>query len=166
MDTPRVGGRTGFGGKVIGVFRDEDSMRQRFFAKVLKGDTCWAWVGSKSEFGYGSFYAIRASDGKKIRTSAHKFSYYIATGDIRWGRFWQIDHLCNNPNCVNPEHLELVTARENSLRSNSMSGRRARQTHCKHGHEFTEENTMRFPSSPNSRHCARCQINRRKGGNA
>jgi hypothetical protein len=65
-----------------------------------------------------------------------------------------IDHLCRVPLCVNPEHLEPVTLRENILRGESLSARRARQTHCKHGHEFTAANT--YVTVKGQRYCRAC----------
>lgn len=52
-----------------------------------------------------------------------------------------IDHLCRNRRCVNPTHMEVVTPNENWRRGASPVGINARKTHCKHGHEFTPENT-------------------------
>jgi hypothetical protein len=60
-----------------------------------------------------------------------------------------IDHLCKNPGCVRPDHLEAVTMRENIRR-----GSWASRTHCINGHEYTEENTYRMPSG--YRDCRRC----------
>jgi hypothetical protein len=69
---------------------------------------CWTWIRSKDSHGYG---AIRR-DGKAYR--AHRYFYEMHRGAIPEGM--QLDHLCRNPDCVNPDHLEPVTNRENVLR--------------------------------------------------
>lgn len=106
---------------------------QRFWSKVNKAD-CWIWIGATNSKGYGSF----GLDGKT--TSTHRISYMIHKGDIPGGMV--VCHTCNNPPCVNPDHLYLGTAYDN-MRQAADEGRLAPQqkTHCKNGHEFTPENT-------------------------
>jgi len=53
----------------------------------------------------------------------------------------EIDHLCRVRCCVNPDHLEAVTHRENILRGNTFAAVNAAKTHCPKGHEYTPENT-------------------------
>lgn len=122
--------------------------QERFWAKVNKGATCWEWTGTTAGRGYGSL-TIRQ------RTKyAHRVSYELCVGPIPDGL--EIDHLCKNILCVNPDHLEAVTHWENNRRSGSISARQMRQTHCKRGHEFTPENTYIQP--PNMRSCKTCRI--------
>ena len=116
---------------------------ERFWEKVdrspgqgPKGD-CWTWKKPSHYTGYGFFYFQR-----KQRT-AHAVSYYFAHG-----RFPQegldIDHLCRNRACVNPDHLEEVSRQVNAYRGQCgfITGAKMRaRTHCKNGHEFTPENT-------------------------
>ncbi len=59
----------------------------------------------------------------------------------------EIDHLCRVRNCINPEHLEAVTQRENFLRGIAV------KTHCKRGHEYSAENTRVYHRA---RHCRLC----------
>lgn len=89
---------------------------ERFQIKIdQKGsDDCWVWLGSKTPTGYGQFYP---TPQKPI--GAHRYAYILAVGDIPRG--FQIDHLCKNPSCVNPNHLEAVTHRNNVRRANGLS---------------------------------------------
>jgi hypothetical protein len=77
-------------------------------------------------------------DGKRNQF-AHRLAYELFVGPIPEGQ--TIDHLCRNRPCVNPGHLEVVDMRTNLLRGSSPTAQNARKTHCKHGHEFTPENT-------------------------
>jgi hypothetical protein len=82
---------------------------QRFWAKVQKADGCWLWTGALVR-GYGSF---RAESGRHVY--AHRWAWEAARGPIPSGL--ELDHLCCAPACVNPEHLEPVTHRENTVRA-------------------------------------------------
>lgn len=85
---------------------------ERFWEKILKTDTCWIWIASKSEDGYGYFRV-----GKKTER-AHKFAFVMHKGAVPVGL--EIDHLCRNRSCVNPNHLEAVTHKENCKRAGIM----------------------------------------------
>ena len=112
---------------------------KRFWAKVNKEaeNGCWEWTAAANSKGYGQF-----SIGG-VSKSTHKISYIIHKGEIPDGLM--ICHTCNNPPCVNPNHLYAGTGKDNAQQA-AKEGRLASQqkTHCKAGHEFTEENTALY----------------------
>lgn len=111
---------------------------------------CWLWFGAGNGWGYGSL----GRGGKAY--AAHRLMYEALVGPIPPGL--QIDHLCRVRSCVNPTHMEPVTQRVNLLRGQTVVARQAAQTHCVHGHAFTEDNT--WVSKKGKRGCRAC--NRRK----
>jgi hypothetical protein len=131
------------------------TLRERFESKVefIPGHPCWIWIGSRQASGYGS---IMVEPGRATR--AHRLSWILFRGDIPPD--FEIDHLCANPPCVNPAHLEPVPQMVNWMRSNSTTRRYLTATTCGHGHELTEANTYLHPRpgrrSP-ARHCRACR---------
>lgn len=102
----------------------------RFWAKVRAAESgCWEWVGATSD-GYGHFQW----QGRNVR--AHRYLWERVRGPIPTGLV--IDHLCRNRRCVNPNHLEVVTFRENILRGVGAGAQAARITHCAAGHALND----------------------------
>lgn len=118
---------------------------------------CWQWIASLHHTRhYGQFWSTSRKSGRKLMLSAHKVLWEHINGPVPDGQ--DLDHLCRNRACVNPSHLEVVSHRENVLRGESDFARKAQQTHCKHGHEFTAENTIHPDRKhPNSRKCRICK---------
>lgn len=128
----------------------------RFWSKVDKGDGtgCWLWTSSQNQVGHGVFTERRGGPTKS--SSAHRVAYEYLVGPIPAGL--QLDHLCRNPPCVNPAHLEPVTPKENNRRANEQDGRGAYKTHCPQGHPYSLENTRVNvdPSGQLHRSCRAC----------
>jgi len=131
------------------------SDEERFWSRVDKDGSngCWLWNGyqnlgaSKGPLGYGYFRI-----GKKFYRAA-RLAYEWLRGPIPEGL--HLDHLCRNPPCVNPEHLEPVTPQENTLRGETMAAKYAVRESCKNGHLFTGEKSRR-----GGRRCRTCEAER------
>ena len=102
---------------------------------------CWIWQLAPDSAGYGKLKVRR--EWKK----AHRFVYETVVGDIPDGLV--LDHLCRNPICVNPDHMEPVTQAENMHRSGP-----AQKAHCANGHPYDEQNTYTRPTG--QRDCPAC----------
>lgn len=122
------------------IIGDDDA---RFWSKVDVGD-CWEWTGALTR-GYGHFMF----KGKLVY--AHRHAWALLVGDLSPDD--DIDHLCKNPKCVNPDHLQPVPHRVNILRGESPAAKQARKQYCKRGHPLIAENL--FPSKE-GRHCRPC----------
>lgn len=92
------------------------STESRFWDKVLKGDGCWEWMAAKDRFGRGRF----KWNGKT--SYSPRYSWEVNRGVIPEGLF--VLHKCENPGCVNPDHLFLGTKGDNN-RDRKSKGRGA-----------------------------------------
>lgn len=110
---------------------------ERFWGHVKPSGGCLVWQRARDKNGYGLFKKS-SPDAKMVR--AHRYAYQASIGPIPEGLV--LDHLCRNPPCVNPTHLEPVTNRENILRGDTEPAKNARKTHCNYGHPFDEQNTV------------------------
>lgn len=121
---------------------------------------CILWLGSTDPNGYGRLYNPKGS------RHVHRIAYELAVGPIPAGM--ELDHLCRIPSCVNPDHLEPVTRQQNILRGMVPVTNKSKRTHCKLGHELTDENTYLYkaPDGVTRRRCKTCnkleQRNRRR----
>jgi hypothetical protein len=96
---------------------------EQFWNHVSKTDTCWTWIGSiYRQTGYGRFY-IGQDGKKKLYAKAHRLAYELTKGPIPDGLI--ICHTCDNPSCVNPDHLYAGTWADNM---------RDRDTRLRHYH--------------------------------
>lgn len=130
---------------------------ERFWSKVSHTTGCWFWLGSLDTHGYGNFKA----QGRKWLS--HRIAYFLTTGSLT-GQGLEFDHLCRVRHCVNPEHLEAVTHRENVRRGAVAAtnvARGAAVTQCPHGHAYTEANIVR--GAKGERGCRECQQQRNRG---
>lgn len=131
------------------------SLQERLLAKIEKRDggytsPCWFWTGAMFQNGYAAIKAGRRA------ARAHRVSYETFIGPIPDDL--TIDHLCRNKSCVNPDHLEPVTNKENFLRAvfpKTHGFNKREKTHCPKGHAYDTQNTHITPQG--WRKCKICQ---------
>jgi hypothetical protein len=129
------------------------SNRPKFLARIAPSPNgCWLWTGKTGNGGYGRFrFNDRGSMG------AHRFLWISVIGPIAPGL--QLDHLCRVRHCVNPAHLEPVTAKENQRRGTAAErNRMRRRPQCMYGHSYTVENTGY--TWRGKRYCKQCSRDR------
>lgn len=136
---------------------------------------CWMWTASLQNAGYGQF-GVRVGE-TYIPRGAHRVMYELTVGPIPAGM--DLDHICHTEDptcfagvkcphrrCVNPDHLEPVTRKENARRGRvDISGHnQSTKTHCPQGHPYSPENTQlyRDGKSRRCRTCARAASVRRR----
>lgn len=125
------------------MMKDKDLTR--FLFKIEWTNSCWLWTASITHNGYGRFWVL-----DKMRR-AHIVSYTWFIGEIL--EELELDHLCRNPICVRPDHLEAVTHLEN-IRRGDIGLYESSKLYCKKGHSYDSENTYRWR---NKRQCNICR---------
>lgn len=137
--------------------RHVPTLMERVEPKIRRDESgCWEWQAYRNHAGYGQV-------GLNGRLAlAHRAVYEALVGPIPEGM--SLDHLCRNPPCVNPEHLEPVTHAENMRRGDfSRNGEHLRRrTHCPRGHTYDAANTREYRGSRYCRACAREKWHERK----
>jgi hypothetical protein len=106
---------------------------------INKLTECWEWTGATNGTGYPLLWDN--SSGKSRLHYAHRLSYEHYVGEITANN--QVDHICSVKHCVNPDHLQQVNGADNQSRASiRKENYNSAKTHCKNGHEFTEENII------------------------
>ena len=136
-----------------------DNLMARVDVNPCWNHGCWMWTGARSGKRKAPYGAVRV-DGARNPTAAHVVFYVALVGPIPAGL--ELDHLCRNTLCVNPEHLEPVThavnVRRGMARQNGAFWRE--RTHCANGHAFTQENTRLRYGTRLCRACDRAKAQR------
>lgn len=126
--------------------KGRDRTESRLLSKTeITSAGCWQWIGAKQPTGYGTLW-----NGSRPE-QAHRISYRHYRGDIPAG--FDIDHLCRNRGCVNPDHLRAVPHRENMRVSDTVMGRNAAKLFCKRGHAFEGDNLRIIKGTRQCRAC-------------
>lgn len=126
---------------------------------ILSNNGCWLYSGSLFSKGYGKVSISVLISNKKVQKTlkAHRLSYYLFRDKLIFKSKLQVLHKCDNPQCINPNHLFVGTNADN-MKDKTIKGRHYQtlKTHCKYGHEFTKENIYSYDRN-NNRYCRTCR---------
>lgn len=128
------------------------SLEELFWAKVEKTDHCWNWTGAKSKNGYGNFITAY---NRGLSSLPHRVSLEIAGRSVPSDMV--VDHECYNRLCVNPDHLAIVTQRENVVRERSHSGPERSNKNQNSMKEFCKNGHSNWKIGPTRRDCVDCK---------
>ena len=131
--------------------RDREKFDAQWMPEPNSG--CWLWLGKLDRSGYGVFSG---------NVSAYRASYETVFGEVPLGL--DLDHKCRVRICINPDHLDPVTRRENLLRGDTIPSKFIKRTTCNNGHCFSGSNlgyrTCKSSSGKRSipyRYCKTCR---------
>lgn len=141
--------------KELSIQQVQDRLAKSF---EVKENGCWEWTTGKFNTGYGKL-SLWGRTKRGGQFMVHRIMYELIFGAI--GKDRQIDHLCRERACVNPQHMEVVTKDENNIRGNSPSAIHARKTHCPQGHPYSGNN-LQIENKPNGKTMRRCRTCRNK----
>lgn len=131
--------------------RKKQNLTKRLKSKIHINDNgCWCWTGAVFSKVNGKYAQIRmtSNEKKSCLRYAHRVSYEHFVGPVPEGK--ELDHLCRNTLCINPQHLEPVTHKENMLRRVDIN-----KKYCKHGHKMEDDNVYLNPKG--ARECRTCR---------
>ena len=145
-DTPRTPPAPGTPGAL--------AIRARLLERMTEEDRghtspCWISANRKLRDGYTQTSYL----GRRWMT--HRLSWLMHHGPIPEGL--TLDHLCRQTDCLNPDHLEPVTSRTNTLRGQTVAAAKAAQVECINGHPLEGANLYRRADRPNVRECRACR---------
>ena|SRR6266850_7225626 len=137
---------------------DRERLRPRLLSRIKEVRSCWVWQGALNKEGYAR---IRVP-GFISKWAIHRASYEVFVGPIPDGL--TIDHLCRNPPCINPEHLEPVSMEVNIRRGFGIGMVNQAKTTCHNGHPYVEGSYI-LEQLGDGKTGRRCVICRRKREN-
>lgn len=121
---------------------------KRFNSKWKKIGDCHLWQGPLDRDGYG-YITLRHESQR-----AHRVAYFICHGAIPDG--FVVNHTCRNRSCVNPQHLNTMSASENSKRDTTSRGYiNSQKTRCPRGHLYDRQ-------YGGQRSCSKCDAEKSK----
>jgi hypothetical protein len=133
------------------------TLADRFWSKVNRTDSCWLWTSALDNAGYGVF-----SIGNSKTERAHRLTWEWANGRRPLDGM-HLDHLCRVTACCNPDHLEEVTPRENSVRGEGRAGTYSRTNTCERGHSMKDAYVRPDTGARMCRECSSIRKSRSRG---